>query len=274
MGLDGLGALGRQLAVEERLELFEDLVAVSHGCSAMCVGLVVGCRPLFRVARRRSVARGRARCVHCPGDAPASLDGELIQLLLHRLSSPVEAGHHRADRDVEDLGDLLVGEPLDVGQQTARRNCSGRSSRAGFTSSSVNRSISSSSALRLASLLEGADPPVEVEVLDVVEVGLLRAALLGPVRVDVRVREDPVQPGPEVGALGERAEAPVGPQVRLLDEVLGVGGGCASCAGPRSTAGGAYCIACSAKSSRSAIGATLTGGSRTAVDVPAAAAPS
>ncbi len=25
--------------------------------------------------------------------------------------------HHRSDRDVEDLGDLLVGEPLDVGEE-------------------------------------------------------------------------------------------------------------------------------------------------------------
>ena len=28
----------------------------------------------------------------------------------------MEAAHHGADRDVEHLGDLLVGEPLDVGE--------------------------------------------------------------------------------------------------------------------------------------------------------------
>ena len=62
------------------------------------------------------------------------------------------------------------------------RNCSGRASSASFTSSSVNQSISSSSALRPASgLLERAEAAVEVEVLDLVEVGLLGPALLGPV---------------------------------------------------------------------------------------------
>ena len=49
------------------------------------------------------------------GEPP--LDGELVQLLLQRLSSPVQPAHHGADRDVEDLGDLLVGEALDVGEQ-------------------------------------------------------------------------------------------------------------------------------------------------------------
>ena len=72
-------------------------------------------------------------------------------------------------------------------------------------------------------LLEGAEPPVEVEVLDLVEIGLVGAALLGPVGVDVGVGEDAVQPRPQVGALLEAAEAAVGPQVGLLHEVLGVG---------------------------------------------------
>ena len=57
--------------------------------------------------------------------------------------------------------------------------------------------------------LEAAEPPVQVEVLDVVEVGLVGAALLGPVGVDVGVRQDPVEPGPQVRALLELAEAPV-----------------------------------------------------------------
>src|SRR6266508_4953155 len=44
-------------------------------------------------------------------------DGKLVQLPFERLSSPMQAAHHRADRDVEDLGDLLVRETLDVGEQ-------------------------------------------------------------------------------------------------------------------------------------------------------------
>src|SRR5690606_23353658 len=43
--------------------------------------------------------------------------GVVEQRLLQRLSSPVQPAHHGADGDVEDLGDLLVGEALDVGQQ-------------------------------------------------------------------------------------------------------------------------------------------------------------
>src|SRR5919106_4842148 len=51
------------------------------------------------------------------GSSQVALHGELVQPLLERLSSPMETTHHRTNRDVEDLGDLLVGEPLDVGQQ-------------------------------------------------------------------------------------------------------------------------------------------------------------
>src|SRR4051794_9180767 len=47
----------------------------------------------------------------------ASVDGELVQPLLERLSSAMQPTHHRPDRDVEDLGDLLVGEALHVGQE-------------------------------------------------------------------------------------------------------------------------------------------------------------
>ena len=84
---------------------------------------------------------------------------------------------------------------------------------ASFTSASVNQSISSSSALRPAARrLEPAEPAVEVEVLDLVELGLVGPALLGPVGVDEGVGEDPVEPGLEVGALLEAAEAPVGPR--------------------------------------------------------------
>src|SRR5438045_4123572 len=46
-----------------------------------------------------------------------TLDTELEQRALERLSSTMEPAHHRADGNVEDLGDLLVGEALDVGEQ-------------------------------------------------------------------------------------------------------------------------------------------------------------
>src|SRR5262245_64751657 len=42
---------------------------------------------------------------------------ELEQLLLQRLSSAMEPTHDGSDRDIEDFGDLLVRETLDVGEQ-------------------------------------------------------------------------------------------------------------------------------------------------------------
>ena len=80
-----------------------------------------------------------------------------------------------------------------------------------------------SSALRLE-CAEVADPAIQVQVLDVVEVGLERPALLGAVGVDVLVGHDPKQPGPQVGALFESGVAAIRAEVRLLDQVFGIGG--------------------------------------------------
>ncbi len=65
--------------------------------------------------------------------------------------------------------------------------------------------------------------PGELPVLDRVGVGLERLALLLAVAVDERVGQDPVQPGLEVGALGELVEGGERLDERLLDEILGVG---------------------------------------------------
>src|SRR6476661_3400029 len=54
--------------------------------------------------------------VGCLGEEVPALS-EAEQPTLQPFSSPMEARHHRADRDVEDLGDLLVREALDVGEQ-------------------------------------------------------------------------------------------------------------------------------------------------------------
>ena len=65
---------------------------------------------------------------------------------------------------------------------------------------------------------------VQVEVLDVLHVGLLGPSLGGAVAVDERVGEDLVEPRPEVGAVLVAVEGAVRLQERLLHEVLGVGG--------------------------------------------------
>src|SRR5580765_7963375 len=54
--------------------------------------------------------------VGCLGEEVPALS-EAEQPTLQAFSSPVEPRHHRADGDVEDLGDLLVREVLDVGEQ-------------------------------------------------------------------------------------------------------------------------------------------------------------
>ena len=47
--------------------------------------------------------------------------------------------------------------------------------------------------------------------------------MLFPVAVDVGVGQDAIQPGPQVGALGEAPEGGERLEERLLDQVLGVG---------------------------------------------------
>src|SRR5262245_20145404 len=173
-----------------------------------------------------SVVRDRGREV--------PLHGELVQPLLERLSSPMETTHDRSDRDVEDLGDLFVGESLHVRQQHGHPE---------VLRQRLQRLLHLCVGEPLEELLLGAaaghrgleapDPPIEIEVLDLVELGLVGPALLRPVAVDVGVGEDAVEPGLEVGALLEPVEAAVRPEVGLLDEVLCVGrvAGHAQCGG-------------------------------------------
>ena len=149
----------------------------------------------------------------------------------------MDATHHGSDGNIEDLGDLLVGETLDIGQDHGHPELlrdrlerllhlvvGERVERFGLGGTlGVGR-------------LEPAQPAEDVEVLDVVEVDLVGAALLRPVLIDERVREDAVEPRLEVGALAEPAEAAVGAEVRLLHEILRVGRDCGSCgARPRTT---------------------------------------
>ena len=130
----------------------------------------------------------------------------------------MEPRHHRPDRDVEDLGDLLVRETLDIGEQHGHPELLGQRLERLLdlvVGEAVEQLVLGAAAERRR--LEPAQPPVEVQVLDVLEVMLVGTALLGPVRVDEGVGEDPVEPGLEVRALLEAPEAPVGPEVRLLD---------------------------------------------------------
>jgi hypothetical protein len=79
----------------------------------------------------------------------------------------------------------------------------------------VKWSITSSSALRPA--------PIQVEVLDVVELSLFGTTLFRAVGIDVGVGQDLVQPRLKVCPLLEPTKAAVGLQVRLLHQIFGVG---------------------------------------------------
>src|SRR4051794_39121993 len=153
-----------------------------------------------------------------------SLHTELEQRLLERLSSTVQPTHHRADGNVEDLGDLLVREPLDIGQQHRHpkllRQRLDRLLHLGVGDVVEHLLLG---AVTGGGGLEAPEPAVQVEVLHVVQLGLLGASLLRAVGVDEGVGEDAVEPGLEVRALLEALEGAVGLEVRLLHEVLGVG---------------------------------------------------
>src|SRR5687767_5887815 len=125
----------------------------------------------------------------------AAVDGKVVQPLLQRLSSAMQSTHHGTDRDVEDLGDLLVGEALDVGQQD--RHPEGlRQGLEGVLHLVVGEELEHRvlGALGDPGLVDAAEAPVEVEVLDVGEVGLVGSPLLLAVPVDVGVGEDPEEP--------------------------------------------------------------------------------
>src|SRR5205807_5812520 len=154
----------------------------------------------------------------------ATLPAKLVQPLLQRPSSAMEPAHDGADRNIENLGDLLVGEAFHVAEQNGDSELLGQC---------VERLFDLALGEVLEHLLLGAlagggplqpaQASIQVEVLDILDVAFLGPALLGAVGVDERVGEDPVQPGLEVGALLEPAEAAVGLQVGRLHEVFGVG---------------------------------------------------
>jgi hypothetical protein len=137
----------------------------------------------------------------------------------------MQPAHDCSDGDVEDLGDLLVRESLDVAEQDRYPELLGKRLD-GLLDLDVGEAVEDLvlGAPRRRGRLQAAQAPVQVEAVDLVDVGLVGPALLGPIRVDEGIREDAVQPRLEVGALLESLEPPVRLQVGVLHQVLGVGG--------------------------------------------------
>src|ERR1700733_2668802 len=138
-------------------------------------------------------------------------------------TAAVQAGHHCADWAVHDLGYLPVAESLHVGQVDRHAEAFGklpqRVGHAGVRYAVKGQLLRGTGGRRG---LRGT--PMGALQLPVLEAsgGQPGLSLPLPVATDERVREDPVQPRPEVGSLLELMERGKRPGVCLLDQVLGV----------------------------------------------------
>ena len=98
---------------------------------------------------------------------------ELPQPPLKGLSSPVQPRHDGTDRDVEDVGDLLVGETLQIGEEDRDAEVL-RQFLHGLLDVRLDQPVEDpvfGGAGGLCRLL-GADPAIEIEVFDRTEIDL------------------------------------------------------------------------------------------------------
>ena len=148
--------------------------------------------------------------------------------LLQDTPSAVQARHHSADRNVEDLRGVRIGEVADVHQDynvaKIMRHFRERAhdvvlrqplDDAVFVARPVARSLEL----------------VVEEVVAFLERLRVRRALLLAAAVDVQVREDPQQPGPQVRAGRERPPAAKRARIRLLHQIFGLLAGADEMAG-------------------------------------------
>ncbi len=113
VSLDGCASLDREVAVEIHIESLQRTMAIAQLELTARIRLVVH---LMDLISSHLFARVGTHCSRFGiGKQPVGL-GKCIQQLLELLSSPMQPTHHRADRNIKDLGDLLVGETLDIGQ--------------------------------------------------------------------------------------------------------------------------------------------------------------
>src|SRR6266513_4014178 len=100
----------------------------------------------------------------------------------------MQPAHYRTDGNIEDLGDLLVRKTLDIGQQDGDAELLGQRLDRLFhlgVAEPIEELVLGAATGRGG--LETPEAAVEVEVFDLVDVGLVGASLLGSVRVDERV---------------------------------------------------------------------------------------
>jgi hypothetical protein len=171
-------------------------------------------------SRRWGGLDNRAQCRRCVGPAPVGriIDEQFPQVLV----TPVQAGHDGADWGAHDVGDFLVSEALDVGEIDHYPELLGQRLQ-GLADVGVGQPLQGWRPrwLQLAGALGGGLGGLPV--LGVPGPRALRFPLPRAVGVDKGVREDPEQPGLEVGALLEQVERRVRRTEGVLHQVFGVG---------------------------------------------------
>src|SRR2546427_8669017 len=124
-----------------------------------------------------------------PERGDPALSGDLIEPPLKELAAAVKARHHRADRNPDHLGDLLIGEPFDVEEH--RRPELLRKGRERLfhlaRNDPVEEFLLRVSGVRSLGVL--GHPAVERELVHIVQLGGLRLPRALPVRIDEGVRE-------------------------------------------------------------------------------------
>ena len=135
------------------------------------------------------------------------------------LAAAVQAGHDGAERGPHDLGDLLVGVALDVGQVDRGAEAL-RQLAQGPQNVGVGQPVHRLVLGRPGRLAEQAVGDMQLAELAEQRLGGLAPALAPG--VDERVGEDAVQPRAQVRARSELMESDVRPGEGVLDQVLGV----------------------------------------------------
>jgi hypothetical protein len=139
--------------------------------------------------------------------------------LLEDTAPTVQARHHRADRNVENLRSVRIREVADVHQHDdvaeVMRHLRKR------TDDIVLRQPLDDPFLIARPVTRCLELVVE-EVVAFLERLRVRRALLLAAAIDVQVRQDPQQPCPQVRAGRERAPAPKRARIRFLHQILGL----------------------------------------------------
>ena len=145
--------------------------------------------------------------------------GVPIQRFLQGFSSPMEARHYGAHRNIEDLRNLLVTETFHVGKEDGQEEAFGEI----FHRVSNFRGRKKRQHFFFCTNRQGREPLIQVKIFDFSEIGLLRSTLFGSVTVDECIGENTKQPCSEVRSFRETFESSISPQVGLLYEISSIG---------------------------------------------------